>query len=149
MQGADIFADLPRDDLTRREPDEPWFIEPRDRSPASEIQRQGTVITGVHRLAPTVTVWAVPNAARRTRWEAMRAKKEGMLAGALDLTLVWPRSVFFAEMKDGREMPTPEQRAMLNYLYRAGHHCGVFRTAACLLDKLREAGAPVREARFF
>ena len=125
-------------------PDEPWFVEPRDRSDFSEEKRQMLFLRDLRMCGPSVIAWAVPNAAKRTRWAAAKAKREGMVAGALDLTLVWKGGQAFVEFKNGRDMPTPSQRDMLNRLYRAGHHCGVFRTGECLLEWLRSLGAPVR-----
>lgn len=40
-------------------------------------------------LAPLL--FAVPNAARRTRWEIAQLKQEGMVAGVSDLLLLVPR----------------------------------------------------------
>lgn len=144
---ADILA-APPAALVYDEPNEPWFIEPRDTRPASEVQRQSSVLAAIQRLGPECIVWAVPNAAKRTRWAAQRARKEGMLAGVPDLTIFWPGGVACIEMKDGTRLPTPEQRRMLNVLHRAGHYCGVFRTARCAIDWLRRCGAPIREARW-
>lgn len=131
-------------------PDEPWFIEPKDRLAASEETRQRTFLAMLSKTAPRVIVWAVPNAAKRTKWAAGKAKREGMRKGALDLTLTWSNGIgenaipgsAYIEFKNGKEPPTPEQRALLNQLYRQRHHCGVFRTADCAITFLKRAGAP-------
>lgn len=134
--------------------DQPWFIEPRDRDPASEVARQATFLSRVRIVAPGVHVIAVPNAGRRSNWEALERYREGMRGGALDLVISWAphgtsRGVYFAEFKNGTKMPTQAQREELNLLFRQGHHCGVYRQADTLLGHLRAAGAPFisREGR--
>ena len=55
-------------------------------------------------LAPLL--FAVPNAARRTRWEVAQLKQEGMVAGVSDLVLLVPRGGYGAlciEMKKEQE----------------------------------------------
>lgn len=123
--------------------DEPWFIEPRDKSADGEEARQQEFLRLLPYVAPSLNVWAVPNGARRTRWEAAKAKREGLRAGALDLTITWNHGCAFAEFKNGTSGPTDDQRDMLNLLFRQGHRCGVFRTAERLFATLHEWGAPV------
>lgn len=144
---ADILA-IPEHDAD----DEPWFIEAKDRNPASELERQMTFLALLKRLGPSCDAVAIPNAGRASDWERIQRWKEGARAGALDLVITWepgPKSagVFFAEMKDGKKMPTPPQRERLNRLYKMGHQVGVFRTAETLIAHLRAAGAPIRAAR--
>lgn len=132
-----------------------WFIEAKDRDPAPEDKRQGLFLSRVRIVAPAVNVFAVPNAGKRTRWESFQRTREGMRKGALDLVVTWwperggDRGVFFAEFKNGRDMPDENQRDMLNLLTSQGHRCGVYRNADTLLRHLREAGAPFisREGR--
>ena len=111
-------------------------------NPADEATRQAALLRALARRAPGVTVWAVPNGGKRTLYARGKAKAEGMKAGAPDLTLVWNRGVAFVEMKAGRTYPEPHQVALLNRLHRDGHHVGVFRTAASVMDWLRGLGAP-------
>jgi len=124
--------------------DLPWHVDPKDRFDMPEEHRQRAFINEARIVAPSLIIWAVPNAAKRTQWAAGKAKREGMVAGTPDLTVVWAGGCAFVEFKNGREMPSPNQRDMLNRLYRAGHHCGVFRTSASLLAWLQGLGAPVR-----
>jgi hypothetical protein len=93
-------------------------------------------------LCPAVDIFAVPNGAKRTQWAAMKAKREGMKAGALDLVATWVGGVAFLEFKDGHSMPDANQRERLNLYVRQGHHCGVFRQETSALEFLRRAGAP-------
>jgi hypothetical protein len=98
-------------------------------------------------LCPAVDIFAVPNGAKRSQWAAMKAKREGMKAGALDLVATWKSTsglpgVAFLEFKDGHSMPDANQRDRLNLYVRQGHHCGVFRQETSALEFLRQCGAP-------
>lgn len=127
---------------------EPWYCEPRDKDPRSEFARQRAFLAYMGRNAPAVIVYAVPNAGRSSDWERLRRHAEGATRGALDLEIKWQRrhpyehDCFVAEFKNGTTMPTPAQRDMLNRLHRAGHLCGVYRTAGMLVEHLRAAGCP-------
>ena len=129
--------------LDEQEADEPWFLEPKDKRGGSEEARQQEFFRLLPYVAPALNAYAVPNGARRTRWEAAKVKREGLKSGALDLVVTWNHGCAFPEFKNGSEMPTDNQRAQLNTLYRQGHRCGVFRTADALFLKLHEWGAPV------
>jgi hypothetical protein len=137
------LLDIPEDTA-----DEPWFIEAKDRNPASELQRQTSFLALLARLAPAVDALAIPNAGKSTDWERVQRWKEGARRGALDLVITWQpewagdRGVFFAEWKNGTAMPSPAQRDRLNRYYRQGHLCGVFRKPETLIEHLRVAGAP-------
>lgn len=136
-------------------PDEPWHIDAKDRFPESEDARQAALLRDARIICPAVDIFAVPNAGKRTRWEAAKRKREGMRAGVLDLVCTWKptrpsdRGVAFIEMKDGTSMPDDNQRERLNRYYRCGLPCGVFRTAASAIAFLASCGAPVlvRERR--
>lgn len=123
-------------------PDRPWHIDPRDDDPRDEDARQIAFLRDARLLCPAVDIFAVPNAGRRTRWEAAKRKREGMKAGALDLVATWNRGVAFIEFKDGRKMPDANQRERLNRYFEQGHHCGVFRQERSALEWLRSIGAP-------
>lgn len=123
-------------------PDEPWFIEAKDKDPRSEEKRQLAFLNAARTICPAVVIWSVPNAGKRSQWEVNKAKREGMKSGALDLTCTWAGGVAFIEFKNGFEMPSTNQREMLNSLYRQGHPCGVFRQEDTALRFLRNCGAP-------
>lgn len=122
-------------------------IDPVDDDAADEYARQRAFLHALKRFAPGATAWAVPNAAARSAWAAGRAKGEGLVAGAPDLTIAWNRGVAFVEFKGGRTYCDARQRAFLNRLHLAGHHVGVFRTAPRALDWLRGLGCPVAVTR--
>lgn len=139
MSGSARIHDF---NLEDPEEDLPWFIEPKDKDPASELDRQRTFLSRMKALAPAIDVLAIPNAGKSSDWERIQRWKEGARRGALDLIITWNRGVMFAEFKDGQKMPTKDQRERLNRYYRMGHHCGVFRNADTLIEHLRSLGAP-------
>ena len=59
----------------------------------SELAEQQALRKRLYYTAPTVQIVAVPNAARRTQWEARRAKQEGLAAGFPDLMAIWPGGI--------------------------------------------------------
>ncbi|GLI99148.1 hypothetical protein [Sphingobium sp. BS19] len=125
------------------EQDEAWHIDPRDEDPRDEIARQSAFLRDAKFLCPKVDIFAVPNAGKRSQWAAGKAKREGMVAGVLDLVATWPGAgVAFLEWKDGSKMPDDNQRERLNRYVRQGHHCGVFRQEQSALTFLRDCGAP-------
>jgi hypothetical protein len=135
-------------DFPAEEANEPWHIDPKDKDPRSEDDRQAAVLRLRRQLCPAIDIIAVPNAGRRSAWEARKRLREGMKAGALDLVATWQpshagdRGVAFIEMKDGRAMPDGNQVDRLNMLYRWGHHCGVFRQEMSVMRWLQGLGAP-------
>lgn len=137
------FFNIPEADAA----DLPWHMDPRDKDPRPEEKRQLAFLRDCRLLCPALNVFAVPNAGKRSHWEAAKAKREGMKAGALDLVATWSRGVAFLEFKNGSDMPDRNQREMLNRLYEQGHHCGVFRQERTALDWLRLLGVPFIDRR--
>lgn len=124
---------------------EPRFtIEPKDRLPRSEIERQTTFLGMLRMVGPSVMVWAVPNGHNRGLKDRVKAKKEGLKAGVPDLTIVWNHGSAFIEFKDGKGNPDANQVDLLNYLQDAGHHCAVVRSPEFAIELLTLWGAPVR-----
>jgi hypothetical protein len=129
-------------DFPAEDQDAEWFLEPRDKDPASEAIRQRSFLAALKKQAPAITAFHVPNGGKQSDWARVNGWRLGTTAGALDLVIFWNRGVMFAEFKDGAGMPSVQQREMLNRLTRAGLRCGVYRSAGCLLGHLREMGAP-------
>lgn len=142
MSTALAMLDQLGDDMLK--PVARFTIEPTDRSPASEIERQTTFLGLLRMQAPTVMAWAVPNGHNRGLKDRVKAKKEGLRAGVADLTVVWNHGVAFLEFKTGTGKPDDNQVDLLNYLTDAGHHCAVVRSPEFALHLLAEWGAPVR-----
>lgn len=127
--------------------DKPWHIDAKDADPRDEVARQLSALGRARIICPAVDIVAIPNAGRRSRWEANARRREGMKAGALDWVVTWrPRSgdrgVAYVEWKDGKSMPDANQRDRLNLLFDWGHHVGVFRREDSLFAWLRAIGAP-------
>lgn len=127
--------------------DEPWHIDPRDDDDSSEDERVAAALRRARMICPAVDIVAIPNAGRRSRWEANARRREGMKAGALDWVVAWraplgAKGVAFVEWKNGSDLPTPNQRDRLNTLFRMGHHVGVFRREDSFIAWLRALGAP-------
>jgi hypothetical protein len=108
----------------------------------SETDIQVSILQRLTHVAPRVFAFAVPNAGRRSRWESMQRKKEGMQSGVSDLVLTWPRVVAFAEIKDRKGALSDDQISFLNRMARMGHPAGCFRSPDTLEAWLREQGAP-------
>jgi hypothetical protein len=112
----------------------------------SELAEQQRLRKTLYYLAPSVMVVAVPNAARRTVWEARRAKQEGLAAGFPDLMAIWPGGIAFVEMKRLKGGTVSEnQREWIERLQGFGFPAAVCRGADAAIAFLREAGAPIRE----
>lgn len=118
------------------------YVEPRDKRDASEDERQAELVAHLRKL-PSVRVAAIPNGAKRSKWEAAKAKREGMAAGWPDIEVVWADGTARIEMKNGSEMPRANQIETLNWLHLRGHAVAVCRTKDGALRWLRECGAPV------
>jgi hypothetical protein len=120
-----------------------FFIEPKDRDPASEFDRQRRFVNHMRRHCKGCLVAAVPNGSKDSDWSRQRKIAEGMLPGFPDLIVTWNHGVFFPEFKNGDELPAQKQIDVLNRLHRMGFRVGVYRTAETLLQHLADAGAPV------
>lgn len=113
----------------------------------SELAEQQAFRKRLYYAAPSVFVVAVPNAARRTVWEARRAKQEGLAAGFPDLICLWPGGIAFVEMKRTKGGTVSDNQAeWIERLTDYGFPAAVCRGADAAIAFLREAGAPIREA---
>lgn len=123
--------------------DYPFHVDPRAiADPGSELSIQSRFRGRMKMLAPTVRIFAVPNAGRRTQWEALRAKQEGMVAGIPDCVCLWPGGTAWIEFKAKTGTLSKAQEEWLTWLHKAGHICGVFRAPDTAVAFLRAAGAP-------
>jgi hypothetical protein len=121
---------------------------PKVRISDSEIVVQKTMLRTIAICLPGSIAFAVPNAAKRSRWAAAHAKREGLLKGAPDLVVMGPSNMSlgefaplsaFIEVK-AKSSLTPEQLAFHEAAIKMGHYCGVFRSDQTLIDKLKEWG---------
>lgn len=145
MRRRDLLDD-PVDGFLQLEKDEDWHFDVPDRDPRTELQRVQVFTNHLAKHAPSIAVFAVPNAGRSSDWERLQRWREGARAGVPDLVVAWkgadgPR-VAFMEWKDGKSGPSDKQRAWLNFLHRQGQLCGVFRQPESAVAWLKRQGAP-------
>ncbi len=103
---------------------------------ASEIQIQEAIVKWL-RTALDCRVCPIPNGGKRTRWQQLQTKREGMERGAPDLFVIWsdgpePR-VLFIECKTEKGRLSDEQKAWREDATRYGHDYLVARS----LDDVR------------
>jgi len=124
------------------------YVEPKDKDPASEDTRQAEYIAFIRKHAKACRAIGVPNAGKRSRWEAGKRLREGMTAGEPDTATSWADApTARIEFKDGQSMPDQNQVAALNWYHRRGHPVAVCRTLEGALRWLASIGAPVPRAR--
>jgi hypothetical protein len=141
------FANFPADEPLRETLHPDIYVEERDRDPAGEELRQAEYIATMRKSFRAVKVFAVPNGAKRTPWEAGKVKREGLYAGWPDTGACWGISdrgnAAWIEWKNGRDMPDDNQIATLNWLHAHGFPVAVCRTSVGALSWLQKVGAPV------
>jgi len=118
-----------------------FFIEPKDRLPFSEDERQRAVVAACRRLG--LFVAHIPQSGRRSDYERTKLHRNGAIAGIPDLVIHWPGGTYYAEMKDGKGSPSRAQIDVMNDLSRRAIPCGVHRGWESLEQKLIAAGAPI------
>jgi len=128
--------------------EEPIFpVGPKDRDTAAEVVRQFTFRKLLRDIAPGVTSWAVPNAAKRGQWAQQQAKREGMVAGVFDEHYAWNHGIAFLEWKDGKGVLSQAQVDWGNAMHRRGFRVACVRTPAFAEALFREWGAPFIDRR--
>lgn len=141
------FLAIPESDPRVRDTlDAGIYVEPKDKDPADEDTRQKAVVSRAKRC-PHLAYHAVPNGGRQSDWARLRGELMGVVAGQPDLGFDWDGGDAVVEMKDGQEMPRPNQVRCLNRLHRMGKHVAVCRTADGVFAWLRSIGAPADEVR--
>lgn len=121
-----------------------FYVEPTDKNPASEIQRQATFRKIMSQVAPSIIVYANTNGTHIASL-AGRAKagREGRTIGVPDVTVVWNRGVAWIEFKAGKGQLKPAQIEFGNRLVLCGQHVACFRDPIHAIDWVRSIGAPV------
>lgn len=119
------------------------YVEPRDKECADEDNRQIRLVNILKKHCRGIAFHAVPNGGRQTDWSRLRGQRMGVVAGQPDLGIDWRGGAAVIEMKDGQDLPRPNQVDRLNRLHRMGKNVAVCRTAEGALRWLRSIGAPV------
>lgn len=117
-----------------------FFIEPPDKSPASELQRVVAFRVDLRAVMPQARVVAIPNAAKRGPQAARIAKAEGMARGFPDMAVIAPGRIAFLEWKAARAMPSIPQIEWLNWLAAYGFHVACVRSSEVAMAFLRSKG---------
>lgn len=109
----------------------------------SEIAIQTLFRSRARILCPAVSIISVPNAAKRTQWAAMQAKREGLATGFPDVLCFWKGPGIAAiEFKAAKGKLSDNQAEWLDRLTELGIPATVSRDPDHALAFLRDAGAP-------
>lgn len=128
--------------------EKPLFpVEPKDRLPASEVDRQSSFRGDLRIAAPSITSWAVPNAGKRGLKAQARAKREGMTSGVFDEHYAWDHDIVFLEWKDGSGDLSDNQIRWGNAMVRRGFRVACVRTPEFATSLFLEWGAPIARPR--
>lgn len=117
----------------------PFHIDPRDSKGAkNEISVQVAYRNKMRIAAPKVMLVAIPNAGKRSAWEARERAREGMVRGFPDMLAMYGGRTIGLEFKSGTGRLSDHQHETLNRLHRLGFQVGVFRSAETALQWTRE-----------
>ncbi|WP_294138279.1 hypothetical protein [Sphingomonas sp.] len=119
-------------------------VEPKDRDPASELDRQVSLDSLLRVVGPSITSWAVVNAAKRGLKAQRQAKREGLTAGVFDKHYAWNHGLAFLEWKDGTGSLSQAQIDWGNLMHRLGFRVACVRSAKFAHALFVSWGAPVR-----
>jgi hypothetical protein len=107
-----------------------FHIDPRNAKGAkTEAEVQSGFRSQMRLAAPRVLLVAVPNAGRRTAWEARQRTNEGMVAGFPDMLAFFDGRAAALEFKSGTGSIKERQIETLNRLVSLDIPVGVFRAA--------------------
>lgn len=121
-------------------------VEPRDKLPGSEVDRQSAFRKLIRHTGPNIMSWAVPNAGKRGFTAQALAKREGLTAGVFDEHFAWNHGYAFLEWKDGKGTLSDAQIEWGNAMHDRGFRVACVRTPEFALALFAEWGAPVRRA---
>jgi hypothetical protein len=118
-----------------------FFVELRDKHPASELQRVKSFRSLFRKHFPGAILAAVPNGGQRGQGAISQAKSEGALWGFPDLIAIGSAPcTAFLEFKSGVGALKAHQIAVLNRMHAKGHRVGVFRQPETAIQWLFERG---------
>jgi len=121
----------------------PFHTDPRAADDGrEELRIQVAFRNRMRMLAPQVLLVAIPNEGRRTTWEAMKRKREGLMPGFPDMMALWDGKAAFLEFKKANGALSEVQVDCLNNLVRRDFPVGVFRHEDTAVEWLRGHGAP-------
>jgi hypothetical protein len=116
-----------------------FHIDPRNaQGPKDELGEQVRYRAQVARLAPKALLVGIPNAGKRSAWEARQRAREGLVKGFPDMLLMFNGRTLGLEFKSGTGQPSDAQIETLNKMHRLGFPVGIFRSAETALEWTRQ-----------
>lgn len=113
----------------------PFHIDPREANGAkNEISVQVAYRNKMRTQAPRVLLVAIPNAGKRSAWEARERAREGMVRGFPDMFALFDGKTLGLEFKSGTGRPSDDQLETLGRMHRLGFPVGIFRSAESALE---------------
>jgi hypothetical protein len=115
-----------------------FHVDPRDAQGAKdEAAVQAQFRAKMRIAAPGVMLVAIPNAGKRTAWEARQRKAEGLVPGFPDMLAFFDGRVAGLEFKSGTGALSDNQIETLNRMVKLDIPVGVFRSADTAIEWLR------------
>lgn len=115
-----------------------FHTDPRNaQGEANETAVQARFRAKMRMAAPRVMLVAIPNAGKRTAWEARQRANEGMIPGFPDMLAFFDGRVAALEFKSGTGAIKDKQVETLNRLVSLDIPVGVFRSAETALKWLK------------
>ena len=115
----------------------PYHIDPRHSDTKDELSVQVAFRNQMRTQAPAVILAGIPNAGKRSRWEAVQRSKEGLVKGFPDMIAFHEGRVACLEFKSGKGQPSDAQIECLNRLHRQKIPVGIFRKAETAVEWLQ------------
>ena len=115
-----------------------FHVDPRNLQGAKdEAAVQAKFRAQMRTAAPRVMLAAIPNAGKRTAWEARQRKAEGLVPGFPDMVAFFDGRAACLEFKSGAGALSDNQTETLNKLVKLDIPVGVFRSADTAVKWLR------------
>jgi hypothetical protein len=115
-----------------------FHIDPRNaQGEANETLVQTRFRAQMRKTAPRVMLVAIPNAGKRTAWEARQRSNEGMVPGFPDMLAFFDGRTAGLEFKSGTGTLSDKQIETLNRLVSLDIPVGVFRSAETAVEWLK------------
>ena len=114
-----------------------FHVDPRNAQGAKdEATVQAQFRARMRIAAPRVMLAAIPNAGKRTAWEARQRKAEGLVPGFPDMIAFFDGRAACLEFKSGTGSLSENQIGTLNRLVNLDIPVGVFRSADTAIEWL-------------
>ncbi len=116
----------------------PFHIDKRDAKGAKDEMSVQVAFRNKMRMKyPHIMLVGIPNAGKRTAWEARQRSKEGLVKGFPDMLAIYDGCTAGLEFKSGTGQISDAQIDTLNRLVRMQIPVGVFRSAESAIEWLK------------